>query len=362
VGPNAVMRYGYHPAPERPRASQARAPSLPHHPRRRASTARQTMKLLIKLALVLVLVLGGISAAGYFLVPPAAQKAAESGSRYAFGVPAKLEGIGAKLGLGTTGIGFRGYSLQSPEGFDPALLTIGEFRLGVGTSSLISEPKAVDEFVLEGVELTLVQNGTKNNLVPVLQHLSRLADGGADAPDAEDEEAPSEEEGSPGPRLRVGKVSVKGIAARFVVDGIPGVASLDERFEIPAYEADFSSVMGEEGKTAAEVAGLIVTDLRGRALTVAEGELPPEIVAVLEKTLDGGLQGGLGGALDAGKDALEGALEGKKDELEGAAREKAEQAEEDAKKAIDEAVKEGAGKAKEEVRKGLGGLVGGDGR
>src|SRR6056297_3544216 len=106
------------------------------------------MKLLIKLAALLLLVLGGLFAAGYFLVPPAAQKAAKGGSRYAFGVPASLEGIGARLGFGTTAIGFRGYALQSPQGFEPPLLSIGEFRLGVGTASLVSEPKSVEDFVL----------------------------------------------------------------------------------------------------------------------------------------------------------------------------------------------------------------------
>jgi len=318
------------------------------------------MKLLIRLAVLAVLLLAGVFAAGYFLVPPAAQKAAEEGSRYAFGVPAELESIGAKLGLGSTGIGFRGYELQSPGEVEQPLLAIGEFRLGVGTRSLISEPKAVEEFVLEGVELTLVQDGVENNLVPVLQHLASM--GGDDEPGAEpgDPEAEAEEggAGSPGPRLRVGKVSVKGIAARFIVRGIPGVAELDQRFEVPAYEADFSAAMGEEGKTAAEVAGMIVTDLKGRALSAADGEVPPEVLALLEKTLDGGLEGGLEGALDAGKDALKGAIDDKRSELEGAARDKADEAEGEATKAIEE----GKQKAKEEVRKGLGGLLGGDGR
>lgn len=316
------------------------------------------MKLLIRLALLAVLLLAGVFAAGYFLVPPAAKKAAEGGSSYAFGVPAKLESIGAKLGFGTTGIGFRGYELESPGEVEQPLLAIGEFRLGVGTSSLLGEPKAVEEFVLDGVELTLVQDGVNNNLVPVLQHLAGLGGDGESAPGAPEDGDDAAGGADPGPRLRVGKVSVKGIAARFIVRGIPGVAELDQRFEVPAYEADFSAAMGEDGKTAAEVAGMIVTDLKGRALEAADGEVPPEVLAMLEKTLDGGLEGGLEGALEAGKDALDGAIDDKKSELEDAAREKAEEAEGEAMKAVEEGKK----KAKEEIQKGLGGLLGGDGR
>lgn len=321
------------------------------------------MKILIRLAALAILALAGLFAAGYFLVPPAAKKAAEEGSRHAFGVPATLESIGAKLGLGTTGIGFRGYELQSPGDVEQPLLSIGEFRLGVGTSSLISQPKSVTEFTLEGVELTLVQDGVSNNLVPVLEQLAKLGgDGGESPPEGEETGADGEGEGSPGPRLRVGKVSVNGVAARFIVRGIPGVAELDERFEVPAYEADLSAATGEEGKSAAEVAGLIVTDLKERALAAADGKLPPEALTMLEQTLDGGLQGGLDGALDAGKDALKNAFDDKKDELEGAAKDKADELEGEANEAVNEAVKEGADKAKEEVRKGLGGILGGDGR
>ncbi|MEL6908503.1 MAG: hypothetical protein AAFP22_24040, partial [Planctomycetota bacterium] len=264
------------------------------------------MKLLIKLAVLLLFGLVTLGIAGYFLIQPAASKAAGDGSRFAFGQDARLDSVGARLGFSSTDVGFRGYALESPSGFDEKLLTIGEFHLGLGTRSLISDTKSVGEFVLEDVQLTLVQRGTENNLVPVLRHLEGLALDGSEVGDqAGTDDSAGEGGANPGPRLRVGKVRVEGVGARLVLDGIPGIAALDQSFEIPAYEADFADAMGDDGLTVAEIAGLLVTDLKERALGAAGEHVPAPVLAALEKTLDGGLDGGLGGALDAGRAVLD---------------------------------------------------------
>lgn len=319
------------------------------------------MKLFVKLAVLFFLLLVAIGIAGYFLVPPAAKKAVDEGSVYAFGEDATVDSIGAKFSLDTTQVGFRGYALESPEGFEENLLRIGEFRVGVGTKSMLGEPKSIGEFVLEDVELTLVQQGlTENNLLPVLNHLRGLGGGGSEDGDT------TEREGSPGPRLRIGTLRVEGVKARVIARDIPGLETFDQTFEVPAYEADYSEVMGEEGKTVAEIAGLIVTDLKERALGAAEGHVPAPALSILEKTLDGGLEGGLGGALEAGKDALEGeaqeriddakdALEDKTDALQ----DKAQDAVDKTQKKVDDLLKSGTKDAKKKLEKGIGGLLGG---
>ncbi|MEL6716748.1 MAG: hypothetical protein AAFP86_23425, partial [Planctomycetota bacterium] len=282
---------------------------------------------------------------------------------------ATLDAVGARFGFSSTDVGFRGYALESPAGFDEKLLTIGEFRLGLGTRSLISDTKSVGEFVLEDVKLTLVQRGTENNLMPVLRHLEGLvvdgAGAGADGGAGSEEGDGAGSAADPGPRLRVGKIRVEGVGARLVLDGIPGIAALDQTFEIPAYEADFADAMGDDGLTVAEIAGLLVTDLKERALGAAGEHVPAPVLAALKKTLDGGLDGGLGGALDAGRAVLEAEADALKaeaqDRLEGAKGEldaKTDELRQKAGSAVDGALKEVNKKADGLLK----GVLGGDGR
>ena len=60
------------------------------------------MKLLIKLAVVAVVLLGLLGLAGWLLVPPAAKSAVERGSSFAFGVPTTLAKLDASLGFSTS--------------------------------------------------------------------------------------------------------------------------------------------------------------------------------------------------------------------------------------------------------------------
>lgn len=306
-------------------------------------------KLVIKLVAIAIIGLVLLLTAGYFLVPPATKKAVDEGSRFAFGVPASIGSIGASPGIGATSVGFSDYQLSSPTGFEEPLLTIGKFNLGVGTKSLIGGTKDVNEFVLEGVELNLIQDGTQSNLLPVLRHLQGL--GG----DAAAEEGTTDREGSAGPKLRVDTIRVAGIKARLQLKGIPGVAALDQTFEVPAYEQDWSSITGEDGKTVAEIAGLLIDDLKERALAGADGHVPDSMIGALRKTLDGGLEGGLGAGLAAGADAAKEALEGEVNKavegLEDKAQDAADKLKGEAEKAL--------GGAKEEASKALDGLLDG---
>ncbi len=310
------------------------------------------MKILIKLVAVAIIGVVALLVAGYFLIPPAADKAVNEGSQYAFGVPASIGSLKASPGISNTSIGFSEYSLQSPTGFEEPLLTIGNFDVGVGTRSIIGKTKDVGEFVLEDVTLTVIQNATGNNLGQVLKHMGQLGGDGAAAPGSSDESS-----GSPGPKLRVGKIKVQGVGARFKLDLLG--QSFDQRVEIPAYETDFSSLMGEEGMTVSEIAGALVQDLKKRALVSAEGVVPAPLMGVLEKTLDGGIDGGLGGALGAAKGAAMDAAEGKLDQGKDAAEKLIDDNKKKADKAVNDAVKDATEGAKKELSKGLKGVLGG---
>jgi hypothetical protein len=268
------------------------------------------MKLLLKLVFVAVVLLGLLGLAGWLLVPPAAKNAVERGSSYAFGVPTTLANLDTSLGFGTSSLTLEGYAVQSPAGFDgKPLLAIQKLAFGVGTRSLAGEPKVLDELVLEGLELNLVQKGTANNLWPVLQQVRRLASGDA-APEPEE----GGEHGSPGPRIRVRRVRIAGLAASIDVSGIPGIDGISKRFELPAYDADWSQLTGEEGLTVAQLSGKLMEEVTTSALSEADEHLPAAAMLVVRATLEGGAQGGVDGALDAAREAAEDAV---KKELQG---------------------------------------------
>ncbi|MEM8709974.1 MAG: hypothetical protein AAGG01_03410 [Planctomycetota bacterium] len=306
------------------------------------------MKLIIKLLAIAVLGLVALLVAGYFLVPPAADKAVDEGSRYAFGVPAEIGKISASPGLSNTSVGFEDYVLKGPTGFDESLLSIGKFSLGVGTKSLIGDTKDVGEFVLSDVNLNLIQRGVESNLLPVLRHLQGL--GGADEASAPDG---SPRDGSAGPKLKIGSIRVENVGATISLEGIPGIDPIKKTFSVPDYTQDWSDVTGEEGRTVAEISALLIDDLKSRALSAGEGVVPAPVLDAVSKTLDGGLEGGLQGGLEAAKDALRGQAEDQLDKVQDKVEGAVEGAQDELKKAADGALKDVEKKGKE-LLKGTG--------
>lgn len=304
------------------------------------------MKLIIKL-LVLVVFLGvTLLVAGYFLIPPAADKVVDEGSRYAFGVPADIGKITASPGLSSTSVGFENYVLESPTGFDAPVLSIGKFSVGVGTKSIIGDTKDVGELVLSDVNLHLIQDGaTQSNLLPILRHLQGL--GGSD--DSQTPDGPRE--GSAGPKLKVGTIRVENVGATISLKGIPGIEPIEKTFTIPSYTKDWSAITGEEGKTVAEIASLIIQDLKDQAFTAGEGIVPAPALKALEKILDGGLEGGLMGGLDTAKDLLKGEANEQLNAAEQKAAAELQKAQDKAKGVLDGAAKDAEKKATDGAKK-----------
>ncbi len=310
------------------------------------------MKLIIKLLAILGLGIVALLIAGYFLIPPAADKAVDEGSRYAFGVPATIGKISASPGVSATKLGFEDYVLQGPTGFSESLLSIGKFSLGVGTKSIIGDTKEVGEFVLSDVNLNLIQDGTQNNLLPVLRHLQGL--GGSNEAQAPD----GPREGGAGPNLSIGSIRVENVGATISFKGIPGIDPIEKTFTVPSYTKDWSEIT-KGGKSVAEIASLVVRDLKDEALAAGEaGGVPAGVLAALDKTLEGGLEGGLQGGIDAAKglvgDEVDAATQQAADMLDGA--------QDKATKAVDGALSEAQKKAKDligenggELLKGVGG-------
>lgn len=308
------------------------------------------MKLLIKLLALVIFGAVALGTAGYFLIPPAAKTAVSEGTEYALGVESSLDSIKASPGLTSTSLGFEGFSLDSPTGYTDKLLTVGKFNVGVGTKSIIGDTKDVGAFILEDVQLTLVQDGMQNNFVPILRHLQGL--GGSDDGKTVDGD---ERTGAPGPKLRIGTIKVSGISARVKLTGIPGLEALDQTFEVPAYEKDLSEITGTEGKTVAEISALFVQDLKDQAMTAAEGYVPEGYMPFVTKALEGGFEGGVDGAIGAAKGFAEDAGKQKLDELKKDGESKVDEGVEKAEKAIEDLGKD----AKSKLKKGIGGFLNG---
>lgn len=274
------------------------------------------LKLILKPVAIAALGLAALVVAGVITVPPAARAAVESGSEFAFGVPATIGSIKASPGISTTTLGFSDYEIESPDGFEEPLLTFGHFEVGVGTRSLVGNVKELGVLEIEDVELTILQNGLRSNLAPVVAQLKSLAERSREraAPGAEGDpatEGADDGPKGPGPRLKVGRVRIAGVRARLKVDGIPGVQPVDETVELPVLERDWSSDSGEEGFTVADLSAHLLEELEISALEGLRGEVPDEVLDAVAK----GLEGGLDTILDGASQELEGILGEKAGEL-----------------------------------------------
>lgn len=275
---------------------------------------KSLLKLLLKPLAIAGLGLAALAGAGVIAVPPVARAAVESGSEFAFGVPATIGSVKASPGLSTTTLGFSDYEIESPEGFEEPLLTFGHFEVGVGTRSLVGDVKELGVLEIEDVQLTILQSGLRSNLAPVVEQLRSLASRSGEAEGSTDHEAPTPEESGPkgpGPRIKVGRVRIAGIRARLRVDGIPGIQPVDETVELPVLEKDWSAASGEDGFTVADLSAHLLEELELSALEALRGEVPDEVLEAVKKGLDGGLES----ILDGATDELEGILGEKAGEL-----------------------------------------------
>lgn len=275
------------------------------------------MRLLLKIIAITVVGAALLAIGGFFIVPPAAKSALAESSRAAFGVPSSISGVRASPGLDTTSIGFSGFRLEAPAGFAEPVLTIGSFDLGVGTTSLLADTKEISHFVLEDLVLTIEQDGLKTNLVPIIQHVLALrADGAAAEPPEEGEAADGQSApAESGHRIKVGTVELRDISARIKLSGVPGVQPFDQTFTIPNSLREFSEA--NDGVESPELAGALILKLKDEALEAVAGEVPGEVLSLLEAALNEGVESGLEGVVSrlqsAAKDKLEAGTDALKD-------------------------------------------------
>lgn len=98
--------------------------------------------------------------------------------------------------------------IANPAGYTaPKLLTMKSCSVsGLDTGSLFSDTVVIDEIAIQGLEITLEQNGAKNNLSEIIEIIQRktAATGGTTATTPETGKTP------PGKQLRINKLSLAG--------------------------------------------------------------------------------------------------------------------------------------------------------
>ncbi|MEZ6004223.1 MAG: hypothetical protein R3F33_08540 [Planctomycetota bacterium] len=298
------------------------------------------MKLLGKLAILLLLGFGAIGVAGYKLLPPAARKAVEVGSHKALGTETELQGIHAGFGLGSTSLGLTGFAAEQPAGFEgPPFLKIGDIDVAVSTFSVLSDTVKVPKVTLDGLELHLIQNGTQSNFWSIYESVRKLTDGSAPAPEPEADSGSSK-------AVDIGVVSVSGVKAVFDLTGIPGI---DQRYEytLPAFDVDLSRQANEARiHSVEEATAKLVETLIEQTVARAKAGLSPELAALVGGDV-AGLKDRVNSEIEKLRAKGENQVEEWKDQAKESLKEKAGEAlggvlEGDGGKAVEDALKNGA--------------------
>lgn len=236
------------------------------------------MKFLKRLVLVfLLLVIVGVGLV-VFGLDPAARAAVEGGVGYATGCETDLGE--AKISLLQGEADLSGLVVSNPEGFSQTpFLSIQSLRAEVAPSSLVGDVVRVRELVLDGLDLRLEQNGLESNVKEILARLASLGgEGGATS-------APAPEGASPGPRIAIDRLSIRGVRATLAVSGVPG-AEGTWSVEVPPIELSDLSTGGEEtSRSLSEWAGTIVSLVVDRAAASGQGVFPAGFLEGLESQL-----------------------------------------------------------------------------
>ena len=171
------------------------------------------MKILFRIALVL-LVLSILAVVGLgFFVDKIAKEAVEQGGTYAMGVDTTLGS--ADIGLFSGKFGIEDLEVQNPSGFTADhFLTLGKASLGVDMDSTRTDALVVPQILIEDVALEIERNESGTNYSKVLKNLERF-EGAEEQP-----ETTPEPEGQPqaGQKFLVEEIVMRNVGATVRVE------------------------------------------------------------------------------------------------------------------------------------------------
>ena len=252
------------------------------------------MKILRRLLLVVVALVLLVAIGVWLCLDSLVATGVEKGATYATGVETKVDKVDASVFAGHFGID--GLSLANPPGFRPEpFFQMKSARAAWQNGSILSDRIEMDEFVLDGVDVSLERTDSGTNYGKILDHLEKLSSGGKG-----EEKAPESPESKGGKQLTIKKIQVKNVHVGLHISGVP-LASGSTDLNIPSIVIkDFRS----DGSTTEIVAQLTKELLKAILQEVVSlgGSLPKDLL----KDLDKGLKGMGDDVENRAKDALKG--------------------------------------------------------
>jgi uncharacterized protein involved in outer membrane biogenesis len=229
------------------------------------------IRKLVKLIVVLVVIVGGIVLAWFYL-DSLAKTAVEKGATYALGVNTSLGS--AKVSLLKGQFVMSELEVANPPGFKTShFLTLGTGDVAVSLNSLREEVIHLPHLTLDVIDINLEKKDGSSNYQTILSHLK----GHEDKP-------PSSEE-QKGKRYIVDKLTITKatIHTNPLGGDIAGLAKVD----LPIDTIELKNVGSDTGKGVllSDLAGVIVKAVLGAAVNKAGDLLPKDIAGDLGASL-----------------------------------------------------------------------------
>lgn len=131
---------------------------------------KKLLQRLVVLALVLVLLLGGILVVW---IDSIAKTGIEKAGTYALGVATTVEDV--NIGVLGGGVEIAGLEVANPEGFDtPHFVQLSDGAVDASISTLRETPSRVASINLDGLDMNLQKTGGKANYEVILENLKRF--------------------------------------------------------------------------------------------------------------------------------------------------------------------------------------------
>jgi len=120
----------------------------------------------------------------------------------------------ANLSLLGGSLDLAGLAIANPAGYStPRFVTMKSCNIKVQTGSLMGSTVIVDEIAIDGLELTLEQNGLKSNLAEVLDVIQKQTSAGSAPPQAgkpSAQSSPPSQAAAPGKQLKISALRLSG--------------------------------------------------------------------------------------------------------------------------------------------------------
>ena len=203
--------------------------------------------------------------------------------------------------------------VANPEGYENlTMLELGEAKVDLQTTSLLSDIVNIQELKLDGMIFTIEQKGLTNNLKEILDSLPKKEE----APKEEPKEKPSKKEGK---KLHIDTLEITNVTVRAKLIPLPGKIDTVE-FKLPAIKRTDIGGKDKEPVDLAELVKIIFDEISKAIAETGTKYLPKDIAGsiknILGKTPEQ-LKDIGGKTLDVSKEALEKTKDLGKDVSEG---------------------------------------------